>query len=158
MKKAKSSLFGKPNKQEPIPVSAWREISAKKQHPASTVQKYGNISVVIDGYKFPSKLEASRYVELKVQRALGLVDFKMQVKYEIVVCGMHICYYIADFVVTDLRTGEVTVEDTKGVETADFRLKKKLMLAAHGIEIKLIKKRPKAKKKKKNVKVQDQQG
>lgn len=43
--------------------------------------------------------------------------------------------YIADFVYTDLQSGQTVVEDTKGVRTPEYIIKRKLMLAVHGITI-----------------------
>jgi len=45
-----------------------------------------------------------------------------------------ICNYIADFVYTDENGNEV-VEDVKGRATAIYRMKKKLMVACHDVEI-----------------------
>ena len=45
------------------------------------------------------------------------------------------CAYIADFTYIDLKTGNTVVEDTKGVRTADYVIKRKLMLYIHGIRI-----------------------
>lgn len=45
------------------------------------------------------------------------------------------CRYIADFVYTDNETGETIVEDTKGVRTKEYVIKRKLMLHIHGIKI-----------------------
>lgn len=47
------------------------------------------------------------------------------------------CSYYADFVYRD-KNGNLVVEDTKGVRTSEYRLKKKLMLHVHGIQIKEI--------------------
>lgn len=46
--------------------------------------------------------------------------------------------YIADFVYTDKATGQTVVEDTKGVRTKEYIIKRKLMLYLHGIRIKEI--------------------
>ena len=45
-----------------------------------------------------------------------------------------IAKYVADFTYED-KHGNLVVEDVKGRATATYRLKKKLMLACHGIEI-----------------------
>lgn len=52
------------------------------------------------------------------------------------VCIEKSCKYIADFVYTDNETGQTIVEDTKGVRTKDYVIKRKLMLYLHGIRIK----------------------
>lgn len=46
--------------------------------------------------------------------------------------------YIADFVYVDTKTGETVVEDTKGIRTPDYKIKRKLMLWVHGIRIQEI--------------------
>ena len=46
--------------------------------------------------------------------------------------------YIADFVYHDPETGKIIVEDTKGVKTKDYIIKRKLMLLIHGIRIKEV--------------------
>lgn len=48
------------------------------------------------------------------------------------------CRYIADFVYTDNETGQTVVEDTKGVRTKEYIIKRKLMLFVHGIRIREI--------------------
>ena len=74
----------------------------------------------------------------------GLVrDLERQVKYDIVVNGEKICRYIADFrykTVDDDGSTKEVVEDAKGFETADFKIKKKLMRAVHQIDLYLSKK------------------
>lgn len=50
----------------------------------------------------------------------------------------HACKYIADFVYVDVATAKTVVEDTKGVRTKEYIIKRKLMLAVHGIRIKEI--------------------
>lgn len=44
-------------------------------------------------------------------------------------------YYIADYVYTDNKTGKTVVEDAKGKRTADYIIKRKLMLHVHGIRV-----------------------
>ena len=74
----------------------------------------------------------------------GLVrDLERQVSYDIIVNGEKICRYIADFrykMVEDDGTTKDVVEDAKGFETADFKIKKKLMKAVHQIDLYLSKK------------------
>lgn len=111
---------------------------AAMAQPQQRKSKYGNKRVQIDGIWLDSILEGKRYGQLKLLKAAGEVtDFEMQVTYRIDVNGIHICDYRADFVVW-YPGGRIDVEDTKGVETPEFKLKKKLMLAVHGIKIVLI--------------------
>lgn len=107
--------------------------------------KYGNKKVTIDGIKFDSKWESERYLYLKsLERAGTVRDLQLQVRFPIVVNTQKICTYIADFVYEkENKDGEFIkiVEDAKGVETPEFKLKKKLMKACLDIEIFLSKKK-----------------
>lgn len=97
--------------------------------------KYGNKKTVLDGHTFDSKKEAKRYSELKLlERAKEITDLQLQVRYPLMVGGKLICTYVADFCYTS--GGKKYVEDVKGVRTEVYKLKRKLMLAIHGIEIK----------------------
>lgn len=101
--------------------------------------KYGNRKVVIDNKEFDSQKEGNRYLELKLlQRAGKIKDLKLQVKFELIPKqqGERACNYIADFVYEE--NGETVVEDTKGFRTADYKIKRKLMLYRHGIRIREI--------------------
>ena len=48
----------------------------------------------------------------------------------------HKCSYVADFVYNE--NGRQIVEDTKGVRTKDYVIKRKLMLYIHGIRIREV--------------------
>jgi len=106
--------------------------------------KYGNKKVTIDGIKFDSKWEGERYLYIKsLERAGRVKDLELQVRYNLIVNEQKICAYIADFrYKREDKDGEwhEIVEDAKGVETPEFKLKKKLMKACLGIEIFLSKK------------------
>ena len=78
------------------------------------------------------------WCELRIlERAGKISDLKRQVKYELIPKqkGERACTYLADFVYKD-SDGNTVVEDTKGVKTDAYRIKKKLMLLVHGIRIK----------------------
>ena len=96
------------------------------------------------GITFDSKWEAERWGELPAMEKAGyIVDQERQVPYDLVVNGQKICKYVADFrynKVDDYGNLELVVEDAKGVETQEFKLKKKLMKALFNIEIILSKK------------------
>ena len=107
--------------------------------------KFGAKKTIVDGITFDSKWESERYGQLKAMERGGIVtDLKLQVKYDIVINDIKICKYIADFVCKeespDGKIKEI-VEDAKGFETPEFKLKKKLMKAVHGIDIFLSKKK-----------------
>ena len=118
---------------------------------ASLDRKYRNKKVEVDGILFDSKKEANRYMELKLLEKAGeITDLKRQVRYELIPrqAGPHkgeykpgkvieqSCYYVADFV---YKEGEnIVVEDTKGMRTKDYVIKRKLMLHRYGIRIKEV--------------------
>lgn len=103
-----------------------------------------------------SKKEHRRAGELKLMQRAGLIsDLREQVSYTLIPaqysdCGAdskgksvrvlleRSCRYVADFVYTDTATGKTVVEDTKGMRTKEYVIKRKLMLAVHGIRIKEI--------------------
>lgn len=103
------------------------------------MSKYRAIPTVIDGIRFASKKEARRYEELKLLKRAGAIDMVgMQPKFPLEVNGQLICTYIADFQYLDVKSQKVVTEDCKGMKTPVYRLKKKLMKAIHGIEIKEV--------------------
>jgi Protein of unknown function (DUF1064) len=83
--------------------------------------KYRNVPTLVDGRRFSSKAEAARYQDLRLMQRAGEIDwFILQPRFDL---GDGITY-VADFLV--VRRGLVSVEDVKGVETAAFKLKRKL--------------------------------
>lgn len=97
--------------------------------------KFNAKKTTIDGIVFDSAWEARRYSELKVlEKSKQISGLELQVPFLLEVNGLKICNYKADFVY--YQGGEMVVEDAKGVKTPEYKLKKKLMKAVHGIEIK----------------------
>lgn len=103
------------------------------------MSKYNNIKTKVDGIMFDSKKEAARYGVLKLlEKKKKIFNLKLQPKFPIAVNGEKICTYIADFSYSDMvpnGAGYDVVEDVKGVKTAIYRLKKKLVKAVYGIDI-----------------------
>ena len=92
--------------------------------------KYRNKIVLLDGKRFMSKAEAGRYVELRKMELAGKIqDLRLQVPFK-----LSVCKYIADFVY--MQDGQRVVEDVKGMKTAMYRLKKKMMAKELNIAIK----------------------
>lgn len=102
------------------------------------MNKYNAKKTIVDGIKFPSKREAARYKVLKaLERGGQIADLRMQVKYPLVVNGVKIGRYTSDFEYEE--NGQHVVEDVKSPATKkarDYRLRKLLMLALHGVAIK----------------------
>lgn len=96
--------------------------------------KYGAVKVEVDGIKFDSKREAKRYQDLRILERAGRIEsLELKPRYELVVNGVKIGRYTADFRYLEAR--KLVVEDSKGDASRDYPLRKKLMLALHGIEI-----------------------
>ena len=107
--------------------------------------KYGNRKITRDGLTFDSVKEYRRYCELRLlERAGEVAELRRQVKFELLpsqrVDGKVVerpVTYIADFVYTD-KDGRQVVEDTKGVRTKEYIIKRKLMLYRYGIRIREV--------------------
>ena len=98
--------------------------------------KYRAKPTTVDGYRFASKKEANRYQQLLwMHEANEIEDLQLQPRFDIEVNGVKVCKYYADFKYRDKRTGDYVIEDVKGVRTAVYKLKKKLVQAVHGIDI-----------------------
>lgn len=104
--------------------------------------KFGAQAVVIDGIKFPSKREGARWCALRLlERAGEIRDLERQVRIPLMgrdgplksAAGRQLVY-VADFRYFDVRAGAVVVEDSKGHETPDYKLKRSI-LAAQGVAI-----------------------
>lgn len=124
--------------------------------------KYGNRKVVVDGITFDSKKEAQRYTELKLLEKAGkITSLCRQIEFELIPAQReitdqiytkgpnkgkfkpgkvieHKCSYVADFVYWDLKNNCMVVEDTKGMRTKEYIIKRKLMLYMRGIRIKEV--------------------
>ena len=123
--------------------------------------KYHNkTTTTFDGNVHDSRKEANRWSQLLLLERAGVIsDLKRQVRYELIPAqyetyeryaksgkrlkdGKRLverkCEYIADFTYRDSTSGETIVEDTKGVRTSEYIIKRKLLLFVHGIRIKEI--------------------
>ena len=102
------------------------------------MSKYRNIKTEVDGIVFDSKAEAKRYMELKIlEKANEISDLRLQYPFECKINEKKICTYKADF---DYFEGDQwVIEDVKGFRTQVYKLKKKLVEALHGIEIREVK-------------------
>lgn len=124
--------------------------------------KYKNKTVsLINGERFDSKKEYTRWCELKLMEQGGLIeDLQRQVLFVLIPAqhedmeiidknGKKIikkkllergCSYLADFVYIDSENGKQVVEDTKSKATItpEYIIKRKLMLYIHKIKIREI--------------------
>lgn len=105
--------------------------------------KYHNRKVITDDGEFDSVRELRRWQELKLmQRAGEIYDLQRQVPFVLIPTqkdGKKVIErevkYIADFTYRNVKDGRIVVEDTKGMKTREYIIKRKLMLYRHGIRI-----------------------
>ena len=95
------------------------------------MNKYRNKKIVIDGIKFDSIAEGNRYRELKLLEKAGEITdlelqplFILQDKFKKNNVNYKAITYRADFKYKE--NGEIIVEDVKGFETKEFKIKRKL--------------------------------
>lgn len=120
------------------------------------MSKYHSKKTVVDGIEFHSKKEANRWKELLLLERAGVIsNLRRQVLFELIPayyeeyeryspktgkrlqngrkCVERGVMYVADFVY--MKDGKNVVEDTKGVRTTDYIIKRKLMRHIHGVSI-----------------------
>lgn len=96
--------------------------------------KYYSEKGEVDNLRFDSQKEKARYGELKMMQRAGMIsNLELQVVYILMVNGMSVGRYIADF--RYKKADRMIVEDCKGFKTPVYRLKKKLMEAIYGVII-----------------------
>ena len=118
-----------------VPPEVWAKLAGEAMDVPKPA-KYRNEPTVVDGVRFDSRKEAARWCELRLlERAGAIADLARQVRFVLEVGGVRVGVYVADFQYRE--GGERVVEDVKseGTRTQVYRLKKRLMLACHGIEI-----------------------
>lgn len=102
--------------------------------------KYGAKKTRLDGHVFDSAKEARRWSQLcLLERAGAIRGLERQVKYLLVVRGVLIASYRADF--RYYEGGSLVIEDVKSIATrkiAAYVMKRKLMLSLYGISIREV--------------------
>ena len=110
------------------------EMTIDEYRALTKARKYGNKKVTADGYEFDSLAEARRYEQLKLMEQAGAIsDLRLQPRYELQRGftdnegkRQRAIVYVGDFAYSE--KGKWIIEDTKGVETPVFKLKKKMFL------------------------------
>ena len=120
-------------------------MSAEERKAVKTA-KYGNLKTTLDGIEFDSRKEAERWAQLKLlERAHVITGLQRQVTFVLLPkqtregrCIERACTYKADFVY--MAGGKKVVEDVKSpaTRTDAYKIKRKLMLYFHNIEIKEV--------------------
>lgn len=98
------------------------------------MNKYFNKKVMVDGIKFDSKKEATRYEQLKILKQSGLIkELELQPTFVLQPAyknnkdeKVRAITYKADFIYFDIHLDRYIVEDVKGYKTDVYKLKKKL--------------------------------
>ncbi len=110
--------------------------------------KYRNQPTIVEGHRFDSKKEARRYQELRYLEQKGVIEnLSLQVAFVLAPSvrfddeprAKPALKYVADFVYSE--GGRRIVEDVKSGATAKaaaYRIKRHLMKAVHGIEVKEV--------------------
>ena len=116
---------------DPRAAAALAEVQGRKVTDSDTPKvrrKYGNVKTEYNGHLYDSVLEANAAAQLDLLQRIGRVmKWERQVVYTV---GPGITYR-CDFRV-EYATGTPRVIDLKGVETPEFKLKRKLFEALHG--------------------------
>ena len=97
------------------------------------MSKYHNRKVAEDGYTFDSIAEYNRYRELKIMQNNGDIknlavhpSYLLQEQFYYLGKLVREIKYIADFEYRDNQSQRIIVEDIKGVQTAEFKIKAKM--------------------------------
>src|SRR5689334_15113681 len=125
-----------------IGMKAFPKQPAKAAHaPQERRSKYRAVKTSVNGWTFDSKAEAARYQHLLTLGAVGHVrNLELQPRFPIALNGRVIANYVADFRYEELDAfgWREVVEDVKGMKTPVYRLKKKLVEAQYGIQIREV--------------------
>ena len=108
------------------------------------MNKYRNKKIVIDNKEFDSIAEGRRYRELALLERAGEIEnlqlqphFLLQESFKKNGKTYRKIEYIADFMYE--QKGKVIVEDVKGMETKEFKLKHKMFEYKYrGLELRII--------------------
>lgn len=103
------------------------------------MNKFGAKRTEFKGRMFDSRAEQQRAIQLEMLMMAGDVrNVEYQPSFDLVVNGVKVGRYVADFRYVDVATGRTVVEDVKGVKTPVYRLKAKLVKALYGVEVQEI--------------------
>lgn len=107
---------------------------AKRFRLSPAKSKYNAKATVVDGMRFDSKKEATYYSELKIRVGAGKVlMFLRQVPFHLP-GGVR---YVVDFQEFH-ADGTIHFIDVKGMQTADFKMKKKMVEDLYPVEIEIV--------------------
>lgn len=97
--------------------------------------KYRSQRVTVGERTYDSKKEATCAAQLQALEAAGKIhNLRYQVRYDLIVNGLKVTSYRADFTWED-EAGKEIVADAKGFRTREYKIKRNLMIALFGISI-----------------------
>lgn len=113
--------------------------------------KYGNRKTTYQGLTFDSARECERYKELLILQSVNKIgELTLQPKFWLK-CGEHFvkirskgypngrkASYRADFSYNDYELAERIVEDVKGYDTSESRLRRAMVEAQYGVRIEIV--------------------
>lgn len=112
------------------------------------MSKYRAIKTKVNNIVFDSKLEAKRYTELLMMERSGRIEklelqpsFLLQPSFKKNGKTYRKIEYVADFKYYDPVKEKIVIEDTKGIETDVFKIKRKMFEYKYeDLELQIIKK------------------
>ena len=134
LKKRKNNSSSK----QKMSIAEYKEYLKKEDSKSTKKTKYRNKKKTVDDIVFHSTKEADYYCYLKIQlQQKKIIKFELQPHFELQAKykrkdGKKIreIEYISDFMIWHLD-GSIEVVDTKGYETKDFKIKRKLFEAKY---------------------------
>ncbi|AMC13333.1 DUF1064 domain-containing protein [Liberibacter crescens] len=101
--------------------------------------KYGSVRTTRDGTCFASKAEADYYGRLKMLEKSGEVSqVVLQPSYPVIINGIKVFTYRADFSFYDVHDQRFRVVDVKGYDTPISKLKRKCVKAMYDIDVEVV--------------------
>lgn len=118
--------------------------------PPRRPNKYAARRTTVAGVTYDSAAEARRGRDLELMERAGLIrDLRRQVSHALWCGGIPILIrsagypngrqarYVVDFQYTDVEAGEIVLEDVKGMDTPVSRLKRAILEAMTGLQVRV---------------------
>lgn len=108
------------------------------------MSKYRAKRKVVDGQQFDSQREANRWLDLRLLERGGLIhELERPGRYPLYAVNaksgelIQVATYKPDFSYREGPERTLVIEDSKGHQTQQFRLRKRMFEAQYGIEVRL---------------------
>ena len=91
---------------------------------------------------FASQAEAKRYAALRLMQREGYIEaLQLQPRFDVLINGLKVCTYVADFRYRETSTGETITEDAKGSRAHQdpaSALRRRCAEAYHAMTVRLV--------------------